>query len=64
MAVAMVDNCYRCPTHPSQNGNHWEECKERLNEWNHTPLHPYLTTTIGDAYPLRSHGGEPKHVLY
>ena len=40
---------------------HWDE---RLNEWNHSPLHPYLVTAIGDTYPLESHGGQLKDVLY
>ena len=40
---------------------HWDE---RLNEWNHSPLHPYLVTTIGDTYPLDSHGGQLSDVLF
>ena len=27
----------------------WEE---HLNEWNHSPLHSYVMSTIGETYPL------------
>ena len=40
---------------------HWAN---RLHRWNHSPLHPYLTTAIGDTFPLGANGGQLSDVLY
>lgn len=38
--------------------------EERLNPYNHSPLFPYLTTLLGDTFPVGSVGGQLGDVLF